>query len=251
MRVGFMIAGVQKGGTTSLAWYLSQHREIGFPTPINGHFRKELHFFHRRANFPGSVEDYTAYHAQFDAGSGRKIYGEATPLYICFPAAVARIHRYHPGMKIVVLFRNPAVRAWSHWKMQRDNGAEPLSFGEALRAEPQRYREAAPNFRRYGYVDRGRYAAQIRTLRSYFPPEQLCFVKSEAFFRDPMPVMKSLVDFLGVDSDFMFDRGRVLGRTRAHEAASVEDREFLREAFAPEIEPVEQLLGWDCSDWRN
>jgi hypothetical protein len=30
---------------------------------------------------------------------------------------------------------------------------------------------------------------------------------------------------------------------------STEARDYLREVFAPEVRKLEQMFGWDCSDW--
>ena len=67
--VQFLIAGVQKGGTTALADYLRQHPALFIPT------LKELHFFDDETlNWQQPEELYSGYHAQFHgapAGSRR------------------------------------------------------------------------------------------------------------------------------------------------------------------------------------
>ncbi|HEX3137193.1 MAG TPA: hypothetical protein VHT22_06270, partial [Casimicrobiaceae bacterium] len=58
-KVGFVIAGTQKGGTTALASYLYEHPEIC----VAG--AKEVHFFDTDSLFrAGTVPDYAAYHAR-------------------------------------------------------------------------------------------------------------------------------------------------------------------------------------------
>jgi hypothetical protein len=58
--------------------------------------------------------------------------------------APRRIWQYNPDMRIVILLRNPVDRAYSHWNMERERGAEPLEFRQAIATEADRCRAALP-----------------------------------------------------------------------------------------------------------
>jgi hypothetical protein len=241
-RVGFLIAGAQKGGTTSLDAYLRQHPEVGMART------KEVHFFDAGRRLKGWGK-YRKYHRQFTPRPKTKIYGEGTPIYLYWAEAMRRVWEYNPGMKLIALLRNPVERAYSHWRMERRRGIERLSFAQAIRQEPERAREALPvQHRIYSYVDRGFYSEQIRRVRRYFPRQQLLFLKSEDFFRDPAKAMKTVTDFLEVERH-RFQTETIHNIGTIADPMGKKDKDFLIDVYRKDIEEVERLLGWDCRDW--
>ena len=243
MRVDFVIAGVQKGGTTSLFEYLRQHPQIAMPEV------KETHFFDNEAEFRQSEVDYERYHRFFRERRTDAIYGEATPIYTYWPAALPRLRAYNPAMKIIVLLRNPVQRAWSAWRMEKNRGADSLSFSEAIHCETERSKEALPfPHRVYSYVDRGFYAEQIRRAQRCFPRSVL-FLKSETFFTDTEASVDRVLAFLGI-APHPIDTGSVHFEGLAEQGPDDSDHEYLLNRFDNDIASVETLLNWDCSDWR-
>ncbi len=242
MTVSFLVAGVQKGGTTSLHLWLDQHPGLVL-APL-----KELHFFDDDAAFAGDPP-FADYEAQFDpdrpAGLPR---GESTPAYLWWPGALERIAAYNPAMKLIVLLRCPMRRAWSQYRMNRKRGEDRLDFADAIRAEASRIAEGSEALRRFSYVARGRYAAQVARARDLFPAAQLLVLKSEDFRAAPQAGLEGVCRFLGVDP-IAFDVGEEwhvgpdLGPLPEDAAA------LLRETFREEVAAVEAMLGWDCSDW--
>jgi hypothetical protein len=243
MKVSFLVAGVQKGGTTSLHLWLDQHPGLVL-APL-----KELHLFDDDEAFAGGAPPFAEYEAQFDPDRpADQPRGESTPAYIWWPGALERIAAYNPAMKLIVLLRCPLRRAWSQYRMNRKRGEDALDFAEAIRAEPERILQGREERRRFSYVSRGRYAAQIRAARALFPAEQLLFLRSEAFRAAPQPALERVCAFLGVapiafDVSEEWHLGPDLGAVPEDAAA------LLRDAFAAEVREVEALLGWDCGDW--
>lgn len=68
--------------------------------------------------------------------------GKASPIYTSWyrtEQTALNIQRHLPNVKLIVVLRHPALRAWSDYNYQRQLGDEPcLTFREALDAEPQR-----------------------------------------------------------------------------------------------------------------
>jgi hypothetical protein len=60
----------------------------------------------RRGGRGTARPDYNFYHANFSPKGGHKLLGEATPCYIYWPAATARMHEYNPQLKVIVLLHN-------------------------------------------------------------------------------------------------------------------------------------------------
>ncbi len=134
-KVGFLICGTQKGGTTALDAYLREHPEVCMANA------KEVHFFNDGPRFSGGDPDYSPYHAYFSPEPAHKVIGEATPIYMYWETAPRRIWEYNPNMKLIVLLRNPIARAFSHWNMETRRSSETLSFIDAIKNEDERCRE--------------------------------------------------------------------------------------------------------------
>ena len=164
--VTFLIAGVQKGGTTALADYLRQHPALFIPA------LKELHLFDNEdLNWQHPEQIISTYHAFFQDAPAGKLWGEATPIYSYWWPAMARIWAYNPAMRVILCLRNPVERAYSHWAMETGRAWDSLPFPQAIASESERCRAALPlQHRVFSYVSRGFYSEQLRRLWSFFPP---------------------------------------------------------------------------------
>jgi hypothetical protein len=181
---------------------------------------------------------------------GAKVLGDRTPIYMYWNAAPERIARYNPAMKWIVLLRDPAARAYSHWNMEVLQKRETLPFEEAIRTEEVRCRESSPlQHRRWSYVDRGRYARQLQRIREHFPAGQVLALRSEAFQADPAPGLAAIAAFLGV-GPFPRTAPREVFALPYEAPMSASAREYLKATFAPDIGELERMLGWDCREWR-
>ena len=241
--VSFLVAGVQKGGTWALDAYLREHPELCLPR------EKELHFFDKDAYFAVDPVDYAPYHAQFEPRPPQRLLGEVTPGYLYWPAAAERIARYNPAMRLIMVLRNPVTRAFSHWNMARQKHREPLSFGDALRAEPERQRSLpAGEAKRFAYVERGFYVRQLERLWRHFPVAQTLLFKSEELFEKPAEVLGRIAVFLDV-APFPPLAAKTVDVREYDTEMSDEEKRWLVGAYEAEIRQLERLLGWDCSAW--
>lgn len=202
-RVSFVVGGVQKAGTSALARYLSRHPAILLPRD------KEAHVF----DAPDFDERWTAAeidarYAQHVAAAGEadaRICGDATPIYVLHPALIARIQRYNPAMRWIILLRDPVERAVSHYFMERERGHEQLPLLKAMLLERWRLRahwldfSMASPLRRHSYRARGDYARQLDVLFAHFPHEQVLLLRSNALLNDPAGVLSQVHRFLGID----------------------------------------------------
>ena len=242
-KIDFVICGTQKGGTSALDAYLREHPLICMAN------QKEVHFFDEEKHFRGSKPDYPAYHACFSPGPSHRLLGEATPAYMYWYDAPRRMWQYNPGMKLLVVLRNPIDRAYSHWNMQRKRGIDNLSFWDALHSEKERCRAALPyQHKQFSYVDRGFYLEQLRRLSTYFARDQALIMRHEDLRSRPKETMDAICDFLGVDPV----QDLQVREVHSHEydsPMSKSEWEHLRFVFEYEIRGLERLLGWDCSDW--
>ena len=240
VKVGLVVAGAQRGGTTALHNYISRHPEVCSSS------RKEVHYFDTDANFEGEP-DYRDYHVWFDPRPEHKVLFEATAMYMHSRKAPGRIQAYNPDMKIVIILRNPIDRAYSHWNLHRRKGREEAGFIEALERYVQQYQEE--NNAVGGLLGRASYTEQVKRLWSLFPKEQVLILRNEELREHAHETLGRIFDFAGL-SPFRFEKFNE-GKTAEYEEGMPESaRDFLRDFYRDEIVSLEELLGWDCSAWR-
>ena len=243
-KVGLFLAGVQKGGTTSLFELLRRHPQLAAPG------RKETHFFDDESlGWP--LRDERPLHDWYDADSAGRLRFDATPIYAFWAPALDRILAYNHAARFILLFRDPVARAVSHWRMERGRGAEDLGFAEAVRAEPQRL-AAAPAWsrawREHSYVARGRYGEQLARLLSRFPRDQMLLQRSDELHRDQGATLARIAAFLGIDPFPDMPAMHALeGESR--ELADTAAQDAVRRLLADDMRCFSALSGLDVSDW--
>ena len=252
-KLDFIIAGAQKAGTTALADLIESHPKIKMPHKDELHrtIQPARHFFDDEERFAQTDIDYTP----LQRGCVRKrkstLLGSCTPIYIYWRTAMERIWNYNSKIKLLVLLRNPADRAFSHWNMQRDRGLESLDFLAAVQEEKNRAREAMPfQLRKFSYVDRGLYAEQIDRVFRYFPREQVEVIKFEQFRRDARKTLDAVCNFIGVEPLQNLNNVET-GSTPYARKMTRSERQYLVDLYKSDIDRLEKLLGWDCSDWKK
>jgi len=245
-RLQIIIGGVQKGGTTSLFGYFSEHAQL--LAPIKG---KELHFFDNET-IDWRNPDYRILHGAFKFGGFGKKAFEATPIYIFWPPALERIRQYNPKMNLIFLFRDPIERAWSNWKMEIVRGREILPFHLAIREGRNRLRSSSHldrPWRYLTYVERGLFLDQVRKALALFPREQLLFLRSNDLKRDPRGTLKMITDFLDIDPFFESPERRDHQSERVNYRLQAADVQFLREIYHDDVVEFAKLTGLGVCDW--
>jgi len=74
-------------------------------------------------------------------------------------------------------------------------------------------------------------------------------IKFEKFREEQRETLDSIFSFLGVKPLPSFRR-KDRNVVPYQRAMNWEERVFLYNVFADDIAKLEQLLGWDCSDWK-
>ena len=199
----FLIAGVPKAGTTALHAALVRHPEL-FLSRV-----KEPKFFLTdgpppTTGGPGDVQTYQEhvwrqadYEALFDAAPAGARLGEATPFYLYDLAAHDRIKSLLPGVRLIVLLRDPVDRAHSNWTHLWNAGLEPeADFLAACHAEPDRIAAGWAPF--WHYTRLGRYGEQLEHLFQVFPRERVLLLRYKQLKDDPAATLDRVCAFLGV-----------------------------------------------------
>jgi hypothetical protein len=239
----FLILGAQKAGTTALYAYLRWHPGIAGPS------WKEVSYFDRHY---GKGDRW--YRGHFPIHSGGRVVGEASPGYLFHPLAPERVRRTVPKAKLIVLLRDPVDRALSQYHHEVALGREPLSFEEAIEAEPERTRGEEERMQRepgyfshawwdHAYLARGRYAEQLERWLTTFPREQLLIVASADLARSPAESYGEILEFLGAPPHELDSYPRVYEQRYQEMAAPT--RRGLAEHFAEPNRRLYELLGRD------
>jgi hypothetical protein len=188
------------------------------------------------------------------------VVGEAAPYYLYHPLVPSRVASRAPGVRIVILLRDPVTRAHSHWNERTNAGVESLPFPDAIAAEPERLRGLAEKLRTgelarsdahdfYSYLDRGDYLPQIERWQSHFDARQILTLKSEDLYGSSDHTLQQVHDFLGLPrvappAALHYNR---LGRDGLEGTL----REQLWTHFEPRVRALEAMLGrrfeWDSS----
>ena len=255
LRPDFVIIGAARSGTTHLLGQLNAH-----PNVLDG--PAETHFFdtHRytygvgwyRLRFPANRARRDAFHA----GLHPVLTGESSPSYLSHPNVPARVARALPGVKLLVLLRDPALRAASHWAWCLRQCGETRSFREAVEAEIGPPGDTAgiriPPDKRVSdplVVRRGIYQPQLERWRTHFPDDQLMVIQSERWFEDPPAVMEQVCDYLEIPRREQLPRV-MRNRNKPHEPFDEEVIARLREFYRPYNEELAEYLDLDL-DWNT
>lgn len=249
----FLVLGAMRCGTTSLYTYLSEHPDV-LPS-----WTKEIHYLDRRyargadwyrANFPLAVSRH--WHA-LRHGRQASVF-ESTPAYMAHPDGARRLAGIVPKARLVVLLRNPADRAYSHYQLNVRSGRERHTFDKALEREGRRidgerqrllgdqtYRSR--KYFRYGYRTRGLYLDQLLEYERFFGREQILVLKSEDFFEDTQQVYDEVVRFLDLQPWTL--RSTTPVNVSGYSGAKPAGYDGLRESFAPHNTRLYDFLGRD------
>jgi hypothetical protein len=168
-----------RSGTTWLAKLLSRHPQIYVPPRC-----KEVHFFDR--HYDRGVDWYKAFFPEPREAAAYRQIGEITPKYLHDPHVPARIRALLPDCQFLVILRNPADRAYSHYSLLIRDCGVACSFEDQLQAMPE-------------IVERGFYAQQIKRYFRLFPAARFCFLVFERAVQSPEATCRALADYLAVD----------------------------------------------------
>ena len=258
MLPSFLIVGAQRCGTTSMVRALGQH-----PSMFNAILNQEVHFFDDsyghglrwyRSHFP--LRAYARLASR--KAPAPPLAFESSPYYMFHPLAPARIARDLPGVKLVVMLRDPAERAYSAHAHESFVGHETEPFERALELEAGRLDgeaeriAAVPGYvsrshHYHAYRARGQYVDQLERLELLFGRERIHVIDSAAFFGDPAPAYEAVLRFVGLPRATLPSFTRYNARPRVPMSESV--RAALREYYQPYDERLARWLGHRPS-WR-
>lgn len=203
----FLVVGAAKSGTTSLYAYLQQHPQIFMSKnkePCFFSFAETKENDEDIFNRINIVTDFHKYLDLFRDATDSQMAGEASTvyLYLC-EETIKNIKKYHPRwkeLKIIIIIRDPAERAFSHYLNDRAGGLLNFPFEEVIK----RWKSGQLS-KFYNYIDYGFYYNQIKTYKDTFDRVKIYLFENLA--ENPPQLIHDLLEFLGVDSSFAIETG--------------------------------------------
>jgi hypothetical protein len=194
-RPNLFLIGAMKSGSTTLHELLAEHPQICMSEP------KEPCYFVD----PGLLKDMwpemwrmgfwkseAAYLELFKAKPEAIYLGESSTDYSKLPkvaGVVERLAAYNPEAKIVYIMRDPVERSISHYWHMAEHRGETRGPMEAILNDPH-------------YTDVSNYAMQLRPYLERFGRERIHVLTFEELTRTPLPTVKRVFAWLGVDTAF-------------------------------------------------
>ncbi len=255
-RPDFIIIGTQKAGTTSLHYYLGQHPQLSGSVP------KELHYFNRDIHFNKSLQSYEEHFRGWDHNK----YFESTPAYFYIPGTCEAMQHAYPDLKVIVVLRDPAKRAYSAWNMYKDYfeknwvdekiKSKQRREGDLLYTKFYEGRDQFPSFRECIEIEldliksnesfepallrRGLYLEQLNRYWKNFDKDNVLVLGFNDLVKDTENTLKKVTDFLGVEDLGWSSLNTEPRNTRKYsEPITEDDKQFLEDFYR---EPNQELF---------
>lgn len=272
----FFVVGPPRTGSSWLYEILSSH--VTLPAPS-----KETRYFD--IQFERGVKWYLAHYQDIGRKQKQQKMGEVAPTYFASAQARERLSQMVPDARIVCVFRNPAERIISLYRLKRAYGLIPWSFEEAMQRDPE-------------LMETSRYASNLKLWQRSFGAHNVLACLYDDLRESPQAFVDRLADFIRIprfilqtsqlgsvhDSERMthprsYSRTRkallvadwfksrrldavvsafkrssfckfVLGGGQPFLPMPVDVVTQLYEKFRPEVEELEALLQRDLSSWK-
>jgi len=173
------IGGIHTGWQTLLP-LLTAH-------PAVSNSIKNTNFFSQAVVTSEEIDQYVQ---QFSNEGSDCVTGECSPAYLTHKIVPSRIAQCCPDTKLIAVISHPLQRLVEEWKHR-----------EAGKQKPLRCYDFAVQHKHA--LERGLYGEALTRYYSYYSPLQLQVIVYEDFLADPLGVMKSLYEFLGVNKEFI------------------------------------------------
>lgn len=293
----FLLAGSAKCGTTTIFQYLQRQSSVFLPElkePFYFSFGNEKPTY-TDARFNSKViwktEEYVAL---FKNAKTSQLIGDASTSYLYTAEKtiqnVKSLYKEKASdLKIIVILRNPAERAFSHYTHLIRNGIEKLEFSEAI--TPQNIEQRSKEMWGFDYTGYGLYGAQMEVFKNFF---KHILVLDYQELAQPNQMMEKIYTFLDIKNPvkveekieanpsgvpkskfvtalirskrfkkiikqitpstalpiFQKMKDSLLKKSIVKPKISEQDNQYLREFFRKDIEKLERILNKNFNSWK-
>jgi hypothetical protein len=186
--ISLAILGAEKAGTTALFRHLSQ-------SPLlQSHPQREMTCFVNNELWARG-EAYAR--QQYYAGSAAGLRLMKDVMLMNFPEGLRRLQQSSPDVRVIVMLREPAARAWSAYNYARSRGVESAeSFAAALALENERARTAPWAMRTSRYVFNSTYADKVAAILRVFGPDRTLVMYQSEYRERPVEYLDRISSML-------------------------------------------------------
>ena len=190
-RPNFLIAGVQKSGSTYLDSLLREHKDIFLAQRTTNYS-----FFDNDQIYKKGVDWYLKIYSD---ANNNQLLGQTSVDCLFNRLAIQRILKLNPEIKLIFILRHPISRSYSHYWHQIKMAREHLPFRKALQNENEKTSKSYYNKRKFPYLGRSRYKSQFDNLFKYISEDKVLIIPFESFIKDELTFLNKIFDFLSVD----------------------------------------------------
>lgn len=250
----FIIIGAQKAGTTAAAYNLNKHPSIFVFSGVTEYGQSEIEFFNQ--HWDRGSDWYQSHFSNNNTFNGEKT-AELLHRTICHK----RIYIINPNVKLLVLLRCPIQRAYSQWRMATFNkGDETRTFEEVIDAELMNLKNYEFKKRFYackvndisnwreGYVMKGFYFEQLKSLCRYFSIDKIHITITEQLIDNMNDGYNSIFSFLNVSPYSTSFEKRFIGKR----FGEINDKTIkrLKLVYKEHNERLFEFLGYRVLEWN-
>ncbi len=205
-----VIAGVTRGGTTSLYNYLADHPRTRRSTIKETRFFLDHDELKRLHRFEEGLNAYSKFFPDCPADAVRL---EATPDYVFRPAVAKRIAESLPDAHVVILLREPIGRliSWRRYAIQNgllDAGTSLSQYiqsqfdAEASGDTAEATSGGGPLPQHMRALREGRYSQYLAPWVRAFGPSRLTVCNYRELLDEPAGLTRHICDSVGIDPGF-------------------------------------------------
>ncbi len=169
--------------------------------------------------------------------------GEITPEYaILSMEDIRRVRDVNPGMRLILLLRDPVERSWSSIRYNHQEGFNSVNI--------ESIDEVLAEARSPRLMRRCDYTGMISRYLECFPASQLCVGFFDAISEQPEVILREILDFLGVDAGELpeAELRKSFNPSREREMP-VELRDALNDMYRPMVGKLAEAVGGYASRW--
>ena len=242
LKPSFIIVGAQKAGTSALFKALSEHPKVIPPDT------KELDFFSKDDRFDQGVNHYLQQFPVKPWKYQNEITFEASPSYLESQVAPMRINDTLPGVRVIMVLRDPVKRAFSAWNMFRQFKDHPIysylydprSFEVAIEDELKNRVEYSRK-----YLSRGLYVENVKRYLETFIKDRVLILSYPQYRKEPSTVLNKICEFIDIEKfEEQSTAGSRTANVRPYEhSIDPTMKEVLYRHYAPYMRDLRGLIG--------
>jgi hypothetical protein len=207
------IVGAPKSGTTLLYHFLNNHPEAFMSEPKETNFFSFVPIKKQKLYYDAEkIQTLEQYEQLFIEAKDRKVIGEGSVSYLFYPNVAQELQQYNPKSNIVVLLRNPAERAISHFLMDNRLGFINDSI-ENIFYKKSTQKNADLWFQQV--FELGLYSEQLKRYFDCFPKDQIHVFFYDEIEKDTTSFFQDVCIKLGI-SNIAFEISKTYNQSNTY-----------------------------------